>query len=70
MLFRVPSPICLGSVSPSPYKVARRKSPTEPGTAPTTRSLPRKHSDTFLSGHQSVRAPLHRGGGRIPGVEK
>ena len=33
---RVPSPICLGSVSPSPYKVARHKSPTEPRTAPYT----------------------------------
>jgi hypothetical protein len=25
----VPSPICLGSVSPSPYKVARHKPPPE-----------------------------------------
>jgi hypothetical protein len=31
---RVPSPICLGSVSPALYKVALRKSPTEPWTAP------------------------------------
>jgi len=27
----------LGSVSPSPYKVARHKSPREPGTAPNSR---------------------------------
>ena len=29
VLSGIPSPICLGSVSPSPYKVARRKSPPQ-----------------------------------------
>ena len=37
-----PSPICLGSVSPSPYKVARHKSPTEPRTAPNHSSSSRE----------------------------
>jgi len=36
VLFGAPSPICLGSVSPSPYKVARHKSPREPRTAPNS----------------------------------
>ncbi len=39
VLSRAPSPICLGSVSPSPCKVARRKSPTEPWTAPNNSSF-------------------------------
>jgi hypothetical protein len=34
----VPSPICLGSVSPSPYRVARHKSPKEPRAAPNNLS--------------------------------
>jgi hypothetical protein len=37
-LDRAFSPVCLGSVSPSPYKVARRKSPREPWTAPNNAS--------------------------------
>jgi len=31
--------ICLGSVSPSPYKVARRKAPMEPSAAPNDAGL-------------------------------
>jgi hypothetical protein len=58
MLSRIPSPICLGSVSPSPYKVARHKSPTEPRTAPnnlraaseTRRPLPLDSADLLCRG--------------------
>jgi hypothetical protein len=39
----VPSPICLGSVSPSPYKVALRKSPREPRTG-TSNSGPARQT--------------------------
>ena len=42
MLFPIPSPICLGSVSPSPDKVARHKSPRESGTAPKNAASVRK----------------------------
>jgi len=51
----VPSPICLGSVPPSPYKVARRKSPTEPMIAPKN-SNPAQEAAIFPS--HSTREPV------------
>jgi hypothetical protein len=40
----------LGSVSPSPYKVARHKSPKEPRTAPNGNTH-LKHSGIFKAFH-------------------
>jgi hypothetical protein len=48
LLSRAPSPICLGSVSLSPYKVARHKSPREPETV-TNQQAVMKHSDVSWS---------------------
>ena len=47
VLSRAPSPICLGSVSLSPYKVARHKSPREPWTAPNNTSLETETQRSF-----------------------
>jgi hypothetical protein len=55
----VPSPICLGSVPPSPYKVARRRSPTEPMMEPKN-SNPVQEKAIFPS-HPTTEPVCERG---------